>query len=319
VHGEQARAERPRVLVALPVYNAGAYLRPALDSVLGQTLTSLGVLVVDDGSTDGSLEVAGAVARTDPRVVVQALPHGGLARALNHCLRHAADEGITFFARMDADDLSAPERLAKQVALLERDQTLAAVGCNCAWIAPDGRNIGRSTVPLAPAAVAREVAAGYRGVIHGCALFRTAALLAVGGYRETFKLAEDADLFLRLSERFRLANVADTLYSIRLHDTSMSVNGARSNTLYAMYAIDCHERRRRGRPERSFEEFSSQLTVRHKLERWRHLTMLGLWRDAMTGRANRGVAIALAAALDPLRALARVRRKVEARFVKRAE
>ncbi len=100
------------VPVVMPVYNAAAYLEEAISSILAQTYRHLELIVVDDGSTDESPDVLRAFASRDARVRPLFLPHGGLSRAINSGIAVAKGELI---ARMDADDVSAPERFEVQV------------------------------------------------------------------------------------------------------------------------------------------------------------------------------------------------------------
>lgn len=117
----------PRVSILLPAFNAEATLPAALASIARQTFADWECLVIDDGSTDGTWRIAAAAARAEPRVQVIPLHHAGLVAALNAGLRLARGGLI---ARMDADDLMHRDRLSAQAAALDRDTSLAAVGCH---------------------------------------------------------------------------------------------------------------------------------------------------------------------------------------------
>ena len=192
----------PRVSVLIPVYNAVGTLGAALRSVEWQTLEDWEALVADDGSTDGSLELARARAAADPRIRVLALPHRGLVPALQEGLRACR---APLVARMDADDLSRPDRLLRQVAYLERHPGVDVVG---------------SRVRIFPVATCTEGMARYETwlnslvepeeltrdlfvespLVHPSVVVRRSALLAAGGYREA-RGPEDYDLWLRMWER----------------------------------------------------------------------------------------------------------------------
>lgn len=116
-----------RVSILLPAWNAAATLGTALESVRRQSLREWECVIVDDGSTDGTLEVAARYATADSRIRVVHTPHRGLVSALNAGLRHCC---APLVARMDADDVMHRERLAAQVEALERDSSLAGVGCH---------------------------------------------------------------------------------------------------------------------------------------------------------------------------------------------
>lgn len=117
----------PVISVLMPAFNAEATIAATLRSIQRQTETRWECVVVDDGSSDGTLAQVRQVAREDPRCVVIATPHRGLVAALNTGLRHCRGE---FVARMDADDLMHHDRLNAQTRMLVADPTLAAVGCH---------------------------------------------------------------------------------------------------------------------------------------------------------------------------------------------
>jgi glycosyltransferase involved in cell wall biosynthesis len=123
----RAAGRRPTVSVLLPVHNAERTIEPCLRSILRQTEARWDCVVVDDGSTDRSREIVERVARRDGRVRLVARPHRGLVASLNAGLAHCAGKHV---ARMDSDDLMHRDRLLEQVALLDADPGLVAVGCH---------------------------------------------------------------------------------------------------------------------------------------------------------------------------------------------
>lgn len=116
----------PRVSVALPCFNCAATLPAALDSLLSQTLADIEIIAADDGSTDATPDILRAYAARDARVRPLFLPHGGIVPALNACLEAAS---APYVARMDADDLSLPQRLEIQARMLDADPGLGLAGC----------------------------------------------------------------------------------------------------------------------------------------------------------------------------------------------
>ena len=296
----------PRVLVVLPVWNAEATLQEALDSVFLQRGPTFRVLAVDDGSQDRSLEILRA--QRDPRLEVHARDHEGLSLTMNHCIRYAATEGYEYLMRMDSDDLSKPGRFERLVRYLDAKPAYAAASSNCEYFTSDGKGGGSSTVSVRKRQIAFEIRHGLRGLIQGASCFRTAALTAVGGYRPVFRVAEDADLFLRLAERFDLGNVGEYLYRIRVHSRSRSRADLRRNVFYAQYALDCARRRARARPERSVEEYA-RWAERYSLELRREYWSMSLWEASHRGGWRRALA-APAALLSPRRLVARTLRAV---------
>lgn len=116
----------PRISVVLPVFNAVGSVERAVGSIRAQTWPDWELVVVDDGSTDGTREVLRTLAGQEKRLVLLEREHAGVVAAANAGIAAARGE---FVARMDADDVSHPERLAEQVALLERDASLGVASC----------------------------------------------------------------------------------------------------------------------------------------------------------------------------------------------
>jgi len=126
----------PRVTVLMPVHDAAGFIGQALASVLGQSVSDIECLVVDDGSTDGSAVIAGGTG--DPRVRVIRRAHEGMTRALNAGLARARGE---YVARLDADDWPAPDRLAQQAAFLDAHAEVALVGTGIVLVDEAGRRL----------------------------------------------------------------------------------------------------------------------------------------------------------------------------------
>ncbi|HSN90320.1 MAG TPA: glycosyltransferase [Anaeromyxobacteraceae bacterium] len=199
----------PRVAVLLPARNAAATVRAAAASILRQTERDLALVCVDDGSSDGTGEVLSRFAERDGRVRVVAGPGQGIARALNHGLG-ACDAEVV--ARMDADDVAHPERLALQLEALSRDPSLAAVGSRVRLFPRSAVRAGMIRYAawlnglVAPDLVLRDLLV-ESPLVHPAAAVRRGALEAAGGWRDG-PFPEDYDLWLRLTERGgRLSNV----------------------------------------------------------------------------------------------------------------
>jgi Glycosyl transferase family 2 len=205
----------PKISVIMPVYNAGRFLRSALDSILDQSLRDFELICVDDGSSDGSVDLLASVARGDPRLLVLRQEHAGIVMALNAAFAVARAELI---ARMDSDDLATPERFARQAAFLDRHADIALVGSAYRIIDEHDRPQKTIHAPIEPEAVRLALANG-NCIAHPTVMVRRAALKAVSGpagpYRNAFRYAEDYDLWLRLSERAALANLPDVLLDYR--------------------------------------------------------------------------------------------------------
>jgi glycosyltransferase involved in cell wall biosynthesis len=204
-------AGAPRVTVLLPAYQAERYVCEAVDSLLAQTLTASRILVLDDGSTDGT-PAALERYRDEPRVeVVRQERNVGMAVNLNLGLELARTE---YVARMDADDRSHPERLARQVHHLDSHQGTVVVGTACRLIDADGHVTGTEPV-LQRDADLRRLLYLASPFTHGSVMYRRDAVRAAGGYDGRWWPAEDYALWCRLGGGF--ANLPQTLYDYREH------------------------------------------------------------------------------------------------------
>lgn len=241
--GEKA----PLVSVVLPVYNGVRYLRDAVESVLGQTLQDIEIIIVNDGSTDGTQKIIDGL-RKDERVrtVYQRNMGGGHARNLGIGLAKAE-----YIAVHDADDISLPDRLRKQYAFLEQSPDCGAIGAYMELIDEAGHVIRRPEVSVDPNTLrvvmvepASLLERNY--FVHGSMMMRKAACEAVGKYRGVILLADDYDLWLRMIEQYPMGNMAEVLYQYRDHPESISKNGRLLNA-YAQIATGLAvERRQRG-------------------------------------------------------------------------
>jgi glycosyltransferase involved in cell wall biosynthesis len=204
----------PTVSVVMPVYNTEAYLADAIGSILAQTFTDWELICVDDGSNDGSLDVLRRYERADPRIRVISRPNTGVTRARNDGMALARGR---YIAAMDSDDVALAERLRRQVDYMESHPECVGLGAAVRIVGPDLMPIADEIKPLDHETIDRETLAGWGMVIRQpVAIFRTEAVRAIGGYREECFVNEDPDLYLRLAEIGRLANLPDILLLYRL-------------------------------------------------------------------------------------------------------
>lgn len=214
-----AHGMTPQVDFLLPVYNAADTLDETLESLVRQTFGDFRVIVIDDGSSDASADILAQWQRRDSRFVVEHQANSGIVSALN---RGLALVEAQFVARIDADDICFPERLAVQHAYLLAHEDCAAVGCRVSHIDGLGRAVAGLPQPGDPAlADPCAVPAREPYLIHPFMMARTSALRQGGGYRPV-PHSEDSDLFWRLSEHGRLHNLPATLGQYRLHGKSIS-------------------------------------------------------------------------------------------------
>jgi glycosyltransferase involved in cell wall biosynthesis len=207
----------PRVSVLMAVRDGAPWVKDAVASVLTQTLTDLELIVVDDGSTDATPHILAGV--SDPRVRVARRPREGLTPALNHGLGLAR---APIVARLDADDVALPERLARQVAFLDTNPEVGVLGSAAREVNGDGREV-RVVRPPEDDAALRHALIRRNPMVHSTVTMRRAAIERVGGYDPLFAVAQDYDLWMRLAGVTRLANLREPLVVRRLLPRRVSV------------------------------------------------------------------------------------------------
>lgn len=238
---ERQHNQTPRVSVAVPVYNAERYLDEAMGSVLGQTFDDFEIVVVNDGSTDRSGAMLDAYAERDPRVRVLHQANAGLVGALNAAI-DACRGAIVI--RFDSDDVCEADRFVKQVEYLDAHSDVVAVGSWMQAIDPDGGELNRFEYPADHEAIEALFLSGHNAIGHPAAAIRRDALVRIGGYRLRPHV-EDLDLFLRLAEVGRLANLPEPLLRYRQHPASVCATHRGDQIMAALDVIN-HARERRG-------------------------------------------------------------------------
>lgn len=204
----------------MSVYNARRYVREAIESILGQTFRDFEFVIVDDGSDDGTLAILQDYAQRDARVSVISRPNTGCWKASNDGI--AASSGA-FIARMDGDDVCLLDRFEKQISFLLSHPDVVALGAHVLLIDADGEPL--RTMPNHRRLTHEEIDAahltgGGQVLFHPTLMMRREAVEKIGLYRE-WPAGMDLDLFLRLAEIGKLANLPDVLLKYRQHMRSI--------------------------------------------------------------------------------------------------
>ena len=209
----------PPISVVMPVHNARPFLDESIGSILNQTLSDFEFVILDDASTDGSGDTLREWAGKDARIRVYQSPKClGLSGSSNFIV---AKSRAKLIARMDADDISCPERLQRQQQIIHDHEDVVAVGTLCDGIDSHGRAVR----PRDRWRIVRR--SSYVPFPHGSVMFRKEAFDEVGGYREGFRGGEDQDLFFRMTAKGRVVTLPDALYRYRYHlDNATLHNGA---------------------------------------------------------------------------------------------
>jgi glycosyltransferase involved in cell wall biosynthesis len=265
----------PAVSVILPVYNGGRYLRESVDSILAQTFTDFELIAVDDGSTDNSLRILNDLARNDDRMRVVTRPNTGVSGAANDGI--AAARG-RFLARMDADDIAMPTRLEKH--LLAHPEVVL-LGTRVLLIDPYGSPLHEGDQQLEHEAIEREMLSGVGwAVAQPTSMIPAAALKIAGAYRGDRVPSEDLDLFLRLAEIGRLANLPEVLLQYRQHPQSANhTRFEEQNALKRAILTEAHGRRGLALPADWVPPRRSVLPLDQEIVLWG-------WRALKTGHIS---------------------------------
>jgi len=207
-----AAASSGALAVVLPVFNGEATVRTAIESVLSQAGVVVELVVIDDGSTDATGEILAGYAADRRVTVLRQEPNQGLVAALNRGVAAAQHEII---ARLDADDVALPGRLAHHVAAFAADPSLVLHATTYERVLPDGTLLRTPVPPLTHGGLAMASTNGNR-LCHSAVAFRRSAVQAVGGYRPERYPVEDFDLWIRMLAhgRYGGSEVVGTRYLV---------------------------------------------------------------------------------------------------------
>ncbi|MEO1529656.1 MAG: glycosyltransferase family 2 protein [Planctomycetota bacterium] len=301
----------PAVSIVMACYNGMPYLPDAIDSIRKQTFSDWELIVVNDGSTDGSSHCLNEYAAEDSRIRVLDQPNQGQHVAADIGIREAVSPLI---ARMDADDVCHPHRLEKQLRFLSHHPEVGLVGSQIRRLGSHRAGL-RSLLPTDHATIWSMLRKNHHALCNPTVVFRKSLYERVGGYW-CHDIAEDWDLFLRLGEISQLANLDEVLLHYRFHGSS--INGRRiiQAQLYNEYAAHLSRLRESSQPEISIEDFKRE----HAISRWPHgwlfradALSIGQYRQAVAelygGQRLRGTArLLMSMMMSPQRTLRRCAR-----------
>lgn len=226
------KIKNPEISVVMSVYNGEKYLDQSIKSILNQTFKDYEFIIIDDGSTDYTSKILSSY--KDERIkIVKNEKNIGLTKSLNLGIRLAKGE---YIARQDADDISDPSRLEKLFNVFEKDKYLGLVGSSFKIIDSNHRILRIVNVPTAEEDI-RNIILDHNPFCHGSVMFKREVINKIGGYREFFRYAQDYDLWLRISENYRILNIGEVLYGWRKVKDSISEEKIIEQFQYAMIAI----------------------------------------------------------------------------------
>lgn len=209
--------QQPKVSVVMSVYNGKKYLREAVESILNQTFRDFEFIIVDDGSCDNTLEILKDYAEKDSRIkIIKNEKNIGLTKSLNKAIQEAKGE---YIARMDADDISLPERLKAQMLAMEKGRKNGLIGCDVIIIDEHGNEIKKVIVPRVDL---NNYLRKKNCLVHGSLFILKKALQGVGNYSDEMIFAQDYDLLLKISTKYSISFVGDFLYKLRRDKNNIS-------------------------------------------------------------------------------------------------
>jgi glycosyltransferase involved in cell wall biosynthesis len=223
--------DKPIVSVVMPVYNGQTFLSVAIESVLVQTFSQFEFVIIDDGSTDRTPEILSGFEAVDKRIRVIRQENKGIVAALNNGIKNSSAEII---ARMDADDISLPDRLSEQVEYLNKHSEVSVVSCFSQMVDKTGKVIhGIDSFPITHNEILWKLCFS-NPIVHPGVMFRKDVFQKVDGYRNGFLQAEDYDLWVRLAQITCFYSIPKILIQIRKHSnniTSVNVDECLQNSI----------------------------------------------------------------------------------------
>lgn len=262
----------PLVSILIPTYNDNPeFLKLALNSIIEQTYKPTEIIIVDDSTSLETIEIIDEFVQQNPRITVIRNPNKkkGLSAALNEGIRHCNGD---YIARMDADDLSLPNRIELEMAAFE--ENVAVVGGQGIIIDKEGEYIRKfDELPLTHKGLVNNLKRAQPSFIHPSVIIRKRTLLECGGYDENFQCAEDMNLWIRLSHIHPVKNIKDVVIMYRKYGGNAStVMSERQNRAVAanqlLSVIGCE----RPLSDRQFDKVM-QIVTKNQLCRLYYFTM----------------------------------------------
>jgi hypothetical protein len=235
-------ADKPLVSVVMSVFNGERFLRGAVESILNQTFRDFEFIIIDDGSTDATPYLLDRYAASDSRMRVFHQENRGLIQSLNRGCGLAQGK---YIVRMDADDVAMPDRIVRQIDFLEKNPEVALLGGAIEGIDSRGRSLFVDRPALEDKKIRDGLYSNSFPLCHPAVVFRKEAFQAVQGYRSQFLHAEDIDLWLRILERWKAANLPDVVVRKRYHSDQVSGGKRRQQVVSVLGARAAALARRR--------------------------------------------------------------------------
>lgn len=210
----------PLVSVILPCYNAEDFIEASIKSIMDQTYSNLEIIAIDDCSTDNTFSILQILSKNDNRIkILQNEKNAGLVSSLNNGIINAKGK---YIARMDADDISLPQRIERQIKFMEQHVDVALCGSDYLTINSKNKEIGKISFPSEN----EEIKAALlftNAFAHPTVVIRKEILERCGPYEEGLVPAEDYELWIRIAENYKIANIPAYLLKYRVHESNLTL------------------------------------------------------------------------------------------------
>lgn len=226
----------PLVSVIMPVCNGETYIQKATESILNQTLSQFELIIIDDGSTDKSIDILKDI--NDNRIKIIHTNGVGISQALNIGIENAK---ATYIARMDCDDICESNRLEEQLKFMKKDTERCIIGCNANIIDENGAYINSRTSNQKDTEIKIALFLGETSVLHPTMMINADFIKKNKiQYDTRYNLAEDYDLLCRASFYTRFENMDEVLLNYRVHNHSTSKTNYKSQRIVARNVLKKH-------------------------------------------------------------------------------
>ena len=219
-----------KISVIMSVFNSENYLDEAIESILNQTYNEFEFIIVNDASSDNSLEIIKKYMQIDKRIsLINNKKNLGLTKSLNLALKIAKYD---FVARMDSDDISDIFRFEKQIEFFKQNKNYALVGTNIQKIDKFNNIVENNTTKYTYKDIKKTLK--YRNCFaHGSVMINRAILDFDLKYDENFLYAQDYKLWCKIAKKYPVANLKEYLYKLRVHNSSISKKKIELQSIYA--------------------------------------------------------------------------------------
>ena len=229
--------------VLMAINRDDGLLSETINSILSQTYKDFEFLIINDGTDNGVIETVSKY--KDTRIKLIDIPKLGLTKVLNHGVKQASG---SYIARQDGGDISDLNRLKNQIEFFDNNPEVGMVGTWISEYSEFGNHLGNIEFPSTDIELKKHLP--FQNVFcHGSVMLNTKVVKMLGGYREQFIKAQDYDLWLRISERFMLANIDKVLYKRTVSRNSITIETKKIQMAYADIARKCFDARKQDKNE----------------------------------------------------------------------